>query len=311
MIAARGLWKAFGNVEAVRDVSLNVHQGEIYGLVGADGAGKTTTLRLLIGALKPDKGNIKICGIDLNKQVELARTQVGYLSQKFSLYEDLTVLENIHFFAEVRGMTHSEWAPRSDEILNFVGLIDFKDRFAGKLSGGMKQKLGLAIALVSNPRILLLDEPTTGVDPVTRQEFWKLIIKLSDEQKESGFCVLLTTPYMDEAARCHKIGFMKKGEIISEGTPAKLRESFEGKVIELQVKNGHYVRDLLLKINGVEEVRTFGDRLHIILKRGDTDQIAKLIAAQVRERGVVLESIKEVQPTLEDVFISLSAEEES
>jgi len=162
----------------VDGVDLNIKSGEIYGLVGSDGAGKTTTMRLLVGALLPTEGEINICGYDLRTQVELARSTVGYLSQRFSMYEDLTVLENIRFFAEIRGLSAAEWRPRSMEILEFVGLDKFVDRRAGQLSGGMKQKLGLASALVTRPRLLLLDEPTTGVDPVTRQDFWQLVIKL-------------------------------------------------------------------------------------------------------------------------------------
>jgi len=309
MIEARTLNRSFGKVLAVRDVSLDIQPGEIYGLVGADGAGKTTTLRLLVGALRADSGSAKICGFDIAKQTEQARANIGYLSQKFSLYEDMTVLENIHFFAEVRGMRRSEWIPRSDEILDFVGLSSFRDRFAGKLSGGMKQKLGLATALVSKPKVLLLDEPTTGVDPVTRQDFWKLIIKLSTEQNDGGFSVLLTTPYMDEAARCHRIGFMKDGMIVREGKPTQLRDAFEGNVIEARVTDGHYVKDLLKVLPGIKDVRTFGDRLHIVVKPSDTDAVIAEVMETVAKSGYDLIEIKRILPSLEDVFISLSAGE--
>ncbi len=186
LVQASNLSKHFGETHAVDGVSLQVKSGEIYGLVGSDGAGKTTTMRLLVGALRPDTGEINVCGYDVLKQVEHARSQIGYLSQRFSLYEDLSVLENIRFFAEVRGLSQSEWLPRSMEILDFVGLANFKDRRAGQLSGGMKQKLGLASALVTRPRLLLLDEPTTGVDPVTRQDFWQLVIRLVSTSALSG-----------------------------------------------------------------------------------------------------------------------------
>ena len=172
LVQATNLKKHFGETHAVDGVSLQIKPGEVYGLVGADGAGKTTTMRLLVGALKADAGEVNICGYDINRQTENARAQFGYLSQRFSMYEDLTVLENIRFFAEVRGLKSNEWLPRCTEILEFVGLEKFSDRRAGQLSGGMKQKLGLASALVTRPRVLLLDEPTTGVDPVTRQDFW-------------------------------------------------------------------------------------------------------------------------------------------
>src|SRR5512142_1717614 len=186
LASANNLRKSFGETHAVDNVSLQVKAGEIYGLVGADGAGKTTTMRLLVGALLPDEGNATICGYDVIRKTEDARSQLGYLSQRFSMYEDLTVLENIRFFAEVRGLKPNEWLPRCLEILEFVGLAGFKDRRAGQLSGGMKQKLGLATALVTRPRVLLLDEPTTGVDPVTRQDFWQLLISLAASPAASG-----------------------------------------------------------------------------------------------------------------------------
>src|SRR6476620_8930566 len=221
LVSANHLSKSFGETHAVDDVSLQIRAGEIYGLVGADGAGKTTTMRLLVGALLPDAGQVTVCGYDVIRRTEDARSQLGYLSQRFSMYEDLTVLENIRFFAEVRGLKSREWLPRSLEILEFVGLEKFKDRRAGQLSGGMKQKLGLASALVTRPRVLLLDEPTTGVDPVTRQDFWQLLIRLVaaptvGEGSQSGteVSVIISTPYMDEAARCNRVGFMQKGRLI-------------------------------------------------------------------------------------------------
>ncbi len=191
LIDAQEISKAFNRKPAVDGISLQVAPGEIYGLVGPDGAGKTTTLRLLCAALKLDRGVISIAGYDLKHRTEQARAQMGYLPQRFSLYEELTVMENIRFFAEVRGLSLSAWKPRSLEILDFVGLAGFKDRRAGNLSGGMKQKLGLAAALVHRPQVLLLDEPTTGVDPVTRQDFWQLIIRLVAEE---GVAMLVSTP---------------------------------------------------------------------------------------------------------------------
>src|SRR5262245_30287728 len=229
LVNATNISKSFGETRAVDGVSFEIPAGEIYGLVGADGAGKTTTMRLLVGALKADSGEINICGYDINRQTEQARSQFGYLSQRFSMYEDLTVLENIRFFAEVRGLKPNEWLERCNEILEFVGLARFTDRRAGQLSGGMKQKLGLASALVTRPRVLLLDEPTTGVDPVTRQDFWQLVIKLvstplhlppnsgnlggvSRRDERGDVSVLISTPYMDEASRCHRVGFMRNGK---------------------------------------------------------------------------------------------------
>src|SRR5215813_2598867 len=200
-------------------------------------------MRLLVGALLPDAGEVNVCGYDVIRKTEMARSQLGYLSQRFSLYEDLTVLENIRFFAEVRGLKPNEWLPRCMEILEFVGLDKFTDRRAGQLSGGMKQKLGLASALVTRPRVLLLDEPTTGVDPVTRQDFWQLVIKLvspssngsgMSKGQSEGVSVLISTPYMDEASRCHRVGFMKSGKIIAEDTPSNLRSRLNNRVLELR-----------------------------------------------------------------------------
>lgn len=231
MILAEGLSKSFRGRPAVRDLDLSVPRGEIYGLVGPDGAGKTTTFRLLCAALRPDSGLAQIGGYDMVRQPEQGRALIGYLPQRFSLYEELTVGENLRFFAEVRGLQPQDWQARSQEILAFVGLEDFVNRQARKLSGGMKQKLGLAAALVHRPQVLLLDEPTTGVDPVTRQDFWQLIIRLVSQQQVA---VLISTPYMDEATRCHRLGFMRAGELLLEGTPQSLRRRLSGQVLELQ-----------------------------------------------------------------------------
>jgi ABC-2 type transport system ATP-binding protein len=317
LISAKHLYKAFGNTAAVEDVSLSIAPGEIYGLVGSDGAGKTTTMRLLVGALKADAGDTAICEYDVRKQGEQARAQVGYLSQRFSLYEDLTVLENIRFFAELRGLRREEWLPRCMEILEFVGLGSFKDRRAGQLSGGMKQKLGLASALVSRPKVLLLDEPTTGVDPVTRQDFWQLLIKLasntlsatragSGTEEESRRGVLLTTPYMDEASRCHRVGFMRGGKIIAEGTPSALRARLENRIVEVRGSGMTSLRKTTAEINGVEDVRAFGDKLHLRIQPGRVEAvIAALREAFPAESGARVEA-RPVPSTLEDVFIALS-----
>jgi ABC-2 type transport system ATP-binding protein len=306
-IHAEQLNKSFGANRAVNNLSLTVEPGEIYGLVGADGAGKTTTIRLICGALLPDSGEITVCSYDVKKQTEQARQHLGYLSQRFSMYEDLTVLENIRFFAEVRGLKANEWYPRSMEILDFVGLAAFKDRFAGMLSGGMKQKLGLASALVSSPQVLLLDEPTTGVDPVTRQDFWQLIIKLvSSPQNGDRVSVLISTPYMDEAARCHRIGFMKKGQLIAEGTPGQLRSMLDGQILELRGGPLAEIRHRAAEVEGVENVQAFGDRLHLRVGKGQAEGVMKRLPKQVQEKGGSIESLRALPPTLEDVFIALS-----
>lgn len=310
-IQADNLQKQYGAIHAVDGVSLQIKPGEIYGLVGPDGAGKTTTLRLLIGALKADEGEAVICGYPVSRQVEQARGTVGYLSQRFSLYEDLTVLENIRFFAEVRGLPASEWQPRCMEILDFVGLAPYTDRRAGQLSGGMKQKLGLASALVSRPRVLLLDEPTTGVDPVTRQDFWQLLIQLvanSTENKNEKVAVVISTPYMDEAARCHRIGFMRKGKLIAEGSPSEIRSLLNGRVVELRGDPLPKMRELASGVEGVEDVHAFGDRLHLRVRDGEAEAAVSRLKNELPSTGIKLIEVRSVPPVLEDVFIALSSQ---
>ena len=304
LVNATGLRKFFGETRAVDGVSLEINAGEIYGLVGADGAGKTTTIRLLVGALKADSGQAEICGYDIDRQTELARSQFGYLSQRFSMYEDLTVLENIRFFAEVRGLKSDEWLPRCREILDFVGLEKFSTRRAGQLSGGMKQKLGLASALVTRPRVLLLDEPTTGVDPVTRQDFWQLVIRLTTQ--DGGVAVLISTPYMDEASRCNRVGFMKAGKIIAEDTPTNLRARLAGRILELRGKPLHILRHTAHVDQDVEDVQAFGDRLHIRVGEGKAQAVLRRLPAEIRSVGGEIDDLRLVPPVLEDVFIALS-----
>jgi ABC-2 type transport system ATP-binding protein len=319
LIEASHLRKTFGATVAVDDLSLHVEEGEIYGLVGSDGAGKTTTIRMLVGALKPDSGETAVGGYSLAAHTEQARAQLGYLSQRFSLYEDLSVLENIRFFAELRGLNRQEWLPRCLEILEFVGLSAFKDRRAGQLSGGMRQKLGLASALVSRPRVLLLDEPTTGVDPVTRQDFWQLLIrivsaplqlsassgKMEGEKEGGGFSVLLTTPYMDEASRCTRVGFMRSGRIITEGTPLELRRMLEGRIIEVHSRQLADLRQFAQKMNGVEDVRLFGDKLHLRVFPGAAESVIAAISEAFPGHSGARVEARLFSPSLEDVFISL------
>ncbi len=309
LIRAAHLSKRFGEVLAVDDLSLNVSAGEIYGLVGPDGAGKTTTMRLLCGAYPPSPGihpaQIEIDGWDVVRQREQARERLGYLPQRFSLYEELTVLENIRFFAEVRGLTAEEWRPRSEEILDFVGLSAFTERRAGALSGGMKQKLGLAVALVHRPRVLLLDEPTTGVDPVTRQDFWQLIIRLVSQRDEQGrAAVLVSTPYMDEASRCTRLGFMRQGRLMAEGSPAELLHSFDGCIIEVKGSPLMVLRQLAHELPDVEDVSMFGDRLHLKLKpKASSARVIQQMQNMKREGSLRIDQIEKISPGLEDVFM--------
>jgi ABC-2 type transport system ATP-binding protein len=260
--------------------------------------------------LLTDQGEISICGFDVRRDVEQARSTIGYLSQRFSMYEDLTVLENIRFFAEIRGLSKTEWLPRSMEILEFVGLDKFIDRRAGQLSGGMKQKLGLASALVTRPRLLLLDEPTTGVDPVTRQDFWQLIIKLVSARNGDGVSVIISTPYMDEASRCHRVGFMKAGRIITEGTPSNLRARLAGRILELRGAPLHILRHTAHADPDAEDVAAFGDKLHVRVRADKADLIMQRLPEEIKSAGGTLTELRAIPSTLEDVFIALSDEKE-
>jgi ABC-2 type transport system ATP-binding protein len=296
------LHKRFGAVQAVDDLSLRVLGGEIYGLVGPDGSGKTTTLRLLCGALRADSGKVEIGGYDVARQTELARAQIGYLPQRFSLYDDLTVLENIRFFAEVRGQSARDWRPRCMDILAFVGMEMFKDRRAGQLSGGMKQKLGLAAALVHQPGVLLLDEPTTGVDPVTRQDFWQLILGLAARE---GVALLVSTPYMDEAARCTRVGFMRRGRIIAEDAPEALRLRLDGRILELDGEPLPLLRRIARQVEDVEDAQMFGDRIHLRVRTGKTQWVIERLTDLIPAQGGAISRLEPVSPQLEDLFIAL------
>lgn len=307
MIRTSHLGKRFADLQAVADLNLQVSAGEVYGLVGPDGAGKTTTLRLLCGALRPSEGEVFIVGIDALRRGEQARAHIGYLAQRFALYEELTVLENIRFFAEVRGLSPREWRPRCMEILEFVGLAVFADRRAGQLSGGMKQKLGLAAALVHRPRVLLLDEPTTGVDPVTRQDFWQLIIRLVSTE---GVAILVSTPYMDEAARCTRVGFMQRGRLLVEGSPEALRARLNGRILELQGAPMSLLRRLARRDADVEDVQMFGDRLHLRVREACVEQARSRLVARVEAEGGRIESARPIPPQLEDLFIYMLERED-
>ncbi len=301
-IEARDLKKRFGETLAVDGLSLTVQEGEIYGLVGPDGAGKTTTMRLVCGGFNPEQGSVSIRGYDVAKHPEDARAQIGYLAQRFSLYSDLSVTENLRFFAEMHSLKSSEWKERTQEILEFVGLAEFSDRLAEQLSGGMKQKLGLATALVHRPKVLLLDEPTGGVDPVTRQDFWQLIIRLVSQE---GLSVLVSTPYMDEASRCTHLGFINRGRMMIEGTPGQVASRLDGRILELVGEPHDELRQLAQKHAAVEDVQLFGDRLHLRVKEGSADRVMAQLPALLQSSGASVQRIRSIAPTLEDAFIEL------
>jgi ABC-2 type transport system ATP-binding protein len=308
VIIAENLSKRFGETLAVDQLNLRVAEGEIFGLVGPDGAGKTTTIRLLCGALTPTRDHndpppvVRIANQDMLGNTEQARGWLGYLPQRFSLYEDLTVIENLRFFAEVRGLSAADWHPRCMEILHFVGLDPYVDRRAGYLSGGMKQKLGLAAALVHRPKVLLLDEPTTGVDPVTRQDFWQLIIRLVAEEMVA---VLVSTPYMDEATRCNRVGFMRQGRLLVVGMPGELRSRLDGRVIELRGHPLKLLRHVAQADPGVENVQMFGDRLHLRVAPGESTVVIARLINSIPAKGGEVSIVRMVPAQLEDVFIDL------
>ncbi len=295
------LRRSFGSNRAVDGIDLQVGAGEIVALLGPDGAGKTTTMRLLCGALRADSGRIVLGGHDVRTEVEQARAMIGYLPQQFSLYQELTVLENLRFFAEVRGVAAADWKPRAMETLAFVGLDEFVGRRVGALSGGMRQKLGLAVALVHRPRLLLLDEPTGGVDPVTRQSFWQLLIRLLAE----GVGVLISTPYMDEATRAQRVTFLDRGRVLAQGTPKTLREPLRQRVLEVVASPFRTVERVAKAEPRVEDVQAMGDRFRLRVAPGALAQTQERLAAALAGAGCSLRSMGEVDPTLEDVYVYL------
>lgn len=302
MIEVENLVRRFGEVTAVSGLNLSVSAGEIYGLVGPDGAGKTTTFRLLVGALLPNSGRGAIGGHDLLTEIEAVRRLIGYLPQRFSLYPDLTVAENLRFFAEVNGLPPQEWQPRREAMLAFVGLAEFANRQAWQLSGGMKQKLGLATALIHQPRLLLLDEPTGGVDPVTRQDFWQLIGKAVVEE---GLTVLVSTPYMDEASRCNRIGFMQHGRILAEGTPQSLIAPLHGRILELVASPRRLVRQVVVGDTAVEDIQPFGHKFHLRVQPGTAETLQQRLPTALTAAGATVERLALTPPLLEDAFIQL------
>jgi ABC-2 type transport system ATP-binding protein len=293
-----GMTRSFGAIRAVDGLDLAVPAGRIYGLVGPDGAGKTTTLRMLCGALLPDRGQALVAGVDVARDPEGVRRHIGYMPQRFSLYGDLSVGENMRFFAEVYGVPRAEQPRLMERLLQFSRLGPFVNRRADALSGGMKQKLALACALIHRPGVLMLDEPTTGVDPVARREFWDI---LRDAVEHDGMTVLVSTPYMDEADRCHQVGFMRAGRLMASGTPRELQKLVPGMVFEVQARPLHAAQVALGQVGGVRDVQVFGDRLHVLADaRIDSAALHAVLPPEV-----MLVSVRPISPTMEDVFMHL------
>lgn len=294
-----GLRKTFGRTVAVDDLSLTVTAGQIVGVVGPDGAGKTTTFRILCGILEADAGQATVVGHDVFADPEAVKREIGYLPQRFALHRDLTVWENIRYLAELYGLRRGQWEDRARELLELTYLNPFRDRLAMRLSGGMKQKLALLCALIHRPRLLLLDEPTTGVDPVSRRDFWRLLYHLPQE----GVTILLSTPYMDEASRCHRLALMYEGKLLAFDTPAALRARSPNHYLAVRCENQRQARQTLQKLPQVTGVEVFGDRLHVALTPGtETDTVRKALGAA----NIACDDVTPVAPSLEDVFMELT-----
>ncbi|HZN53718.1 MAG TPA: ABC transporter ATP-binding protein [Candidatus Polarisedimenticolaceae bacterium] len=301
LVQVEGLRKSFAGVTAVDGISFEVARGEMFGLIGPDGAGKTTTLRILLGLLGADAGRVTTCGLDpLGERRALSR-RIGYLPQRFSLYGDLSVGENIAFFARVHGVPG--WRPRRDELLELLRMSPFRERLAERLSGGMKQKLALACTLIHTPELLVLDEPTTGVDPVSRRDFWRILSRLL----RSGLTILLTTPYLDEADRCGRVALMDRGRILIADAPERLRDGWSGAMLEVLASPKGRAREILEADHDVSGIQVFGERLHVGLagtKKADARAAAERIAGRLRAKGVDVQSSRAIEPALEDVFIA-------
>lgn len=290
------LRKAYGETVAVDGVSLEVRRGEMFGLVGPDGAGKTTAIRVMCGLTRADGGKAALFGLNVAKHKKQAQNRIGYLSQKFSLYGDLSIDENIEFFAEINDV--ADYEARRDELLEFTRLKKFRDRPAEKLSGGMKQKLALACALIHRPELLFLDEPTIGVDPVSRRDFWKILSEL----KKEGVTIFLTTPYLDEAERCERVALMSDGKIIALDEPDAVKASINKRAVEIVCGNARTARRILRERLDLD-AQLFGDRLSALVDAGEG--MKERLVAAIEAGGVEVESARETVPSLENVFIQL------
>ena len=297
-IIVSALSKHFGEVRAVDGLSFEVYAGEIFGLVGPDGAGKTTTLRMLAGVMSADSGSASVARCDVISDPEGAKSLLSYMSQRFGLYEDLTVDENIRFYADLFGVGRKQRGRRSQELLAAAGLSEFRSRLAGHLSGGMKQKLGLVCALIHTPKVILLDEPTNGVDPVSRRDFWRILYSLVAE----GVAILISTSYLDEAERCHRVGLIHSGRMLFCDRPAELKKRFPGEIVAVHAAQPAQASAALAGAPGVRSALLVGDRVHLFV-----DEAARRLPdlrARLESAGLIYDSIQPVAPTIEDLFVS-------
>ena len=303
-ISAKDLVKQFkssnGGLTAIDNLSLQVKAGETYGLIGPDGAGKTTTIRVVLGLLTRTKGESSILGLDSMRDTYEIRERIGYIAQQFVLPADLTVMENMLFFAKIQGVASDQQKKRIPELLAFAGLTNFTGRLAGQLSGGMKKKLALACSLVHEPQVVLLDEPTLGVDPVSRREFWNLLGNL---RVEKGLTVFVCTPYMDEAERCTRVGLMYAGKLIADDTPANIKKIVSGELLEIAPSDFVSARKLVASLSCVKELQTYGDKLHVFVDNGARRKSE--IEAALASHGIQHEEIRQIEVRMEEAFISL------
>ncbi len=304
-ISVVNLQKQYGQTPALNSVSLEIRQGEMFGLIGPDGAGKTTLMRILSSLMDPDAGECRLLGISVKEHPEKVRRVIGYMPQRFSLYPDLTVGENLRFFADLFGVPRLDRQKRTEDLLGFARLSPFIKRRAGRLSGGMKQKLALCCALIHTPRLLILDEPTTGVDPVSRREFWEILKALKDQ----GVTLLVSTPYMDEAQRCDRIALIHKGNILAEGSALEVIARFPGKVVAVFGPDLPGLAGWFKKKLRSEQVQILGDRVRLNLFTQPRVSMDELCAG-AEDAGIAIDAVDEVGPGLEDTFIALVAGKE-
>ena len=297
-IFVSSLSKRFGDVRAVDGLSFEVHKGEIFGLVGPDGAGKTTAMRMLAGVLCADSGAAQVAGIDVVREPERAKFHLSYMSQRFGLYEDLTVDENLRFYADLFGVGRKQREPRAGELLVAAGLENFRSRLAGNLSGGMKQKLGLVCALIHTPKVILLDEPTNGVDPVSRRDFWRILYSLLAE----GVAILTSTSYLDEAERCHRVGLLHQGRMLFCDRPEALKRQFPGEIVAVHAPQPGKVREALEGAHGVRSALLVGDRVHLFVDKAE--QRLPELRERLEAKGTAFDSIHQVMPSIEDLFVA-------
>lgn len=299
LVQIENLCKSYEETKALQNLTMSIEENQIYGFVGPDGAGKTSLLRLLCGILLPTSGEIRVLGVDVRRRAEDVKPMIGYMAQKFALYGTLTVMENLRFFADLFGTPRKEILPSAERLLKFAGIWEFRDRQSRNLSGGMKQKLALCCTMIHTPKLLILDEPTTGVDPVSRHEFWEMLKPLPSQ----GTSVIVSTGYMDEAERCDRVALLHEGRLIAEDTLDNILLSIRSRLVEVRCERLRDARTLLAKLDDVDDVQVFGDRLHIFYRGKAFEAFLNDVKNHLSVAGIPVAYAQEIQPRLEDVFM--------